>query len=191
MEPEVNGYSMPKWATTCTYHSSHSSLIKQKFAFATGSTSSEAIVKVLAEGFERYALEQNRSERKEKANKLKEPFLDPRIVVPYSPYQLKFLKGIRLFDPDKEIEWVAGARQINGEKIWVPKELVILRHKTNTKWWRIIFIVRVQTGVAAHFDKQVAIESALYELIERDAFSVTWYAKPVSIQFCADYCQAV
>ena len=116
LELEVSGYLMPKWAATYTYHSSHSSLIKQKFAFATGSTSSEAIVKVLAEGFERYALEQNRSERKEKANKLKEPFLDPRIVVPYSPYQLKFLKGIRLFDPDKEIEWVAGARQINRKR---------------------------------------------------------------------------
>ena len=172
MEPEVNGYSMPKWAATCTYHSSHSSLIKQKFAFATGSTSSEAIVKVLAEGFERYALEQNRSERKEKANKLKEPFLDPRIVVPYSPYQLKFLKGIRLFDPDKEIEWVAGVRQINGEKIWVPKELVYYATRQTLNGGGLFYRAS-SNGVAAHFDKQVAIESAIYELIERDAFSVT------------------
>lgn len=176
LEPKVNNYAMPKWAATCTYRSSPSSLIKQKFAFATGSTSSEATVKVLAEGFERYALEQNRSERKERANKLKEPFLDPRLVVPYSPYQLKFLKGIGLFDPDKEIEWVAGVRQVNGEKIWVPKELVYYATKQTLSGGGLFYRAS-SSGVAAHFDKQVAIESALYELIERDAFSVAWYAK--------------
>lgn len=176
LEPKVNGYTMPKWAATCTYHSSPSSLIKKKFAFATGSTSSEATIKVLAEGFERYALEQNRSDRKESANKLKEPFLDPRLVVPYSPYQLKFLKGIGLFDPDKEIEWVAGVRQVNGEKIWVPKELVYYATKQTLNGGGLFYRAS-SSGVAAHFNKQSAIEAALYELIERDAFSITWYSK--------------
>lgn len=176
LEPEVNGYAMPKWAATCTYHSPHFSLIKQKFAFATGSTSSEATVKVLAEGFERYALEQNRSDRKESANKLKEPFLDPRLVVPYSPNQSKFLKGIEPFDTNKDIEWVAGVRQVNGEKIWVPKELVYYATRQRLKDGGLFYRAS-SSGVAAHFDKQVAIEAALYELIERDAFSVTWHAK--------------
>lgn len=176
LEPEVNGYSMPKWAATCTYRSSLSSLIKQKFAFATGSTTSEATIKVLAEGFERYALEQNRSERKESANKLQEKFLDPRCVVPYSPYQFNFLKTIEPFDINKEIEWIAGAHQVNGEKIWVPKELVYYATKQTLKDGGLFYRAS-SSGVAAHFNKQFAIESALYELIERDAFSVTWYAK--------------
>lgn len=176
LEPEVNGYTMPKWAATCTYRSSHSTLVKQKVAFATGSTSGEATIKVLAEGFERYALEQNRSERKESANKLKEQFLDPRFIVPYSPCQLNFLKGITPFDLNKEIEWIAGVRQVNGEKIWVPKELVYYATKKTLKKSELFYRAS-SSGVASHFDKQVAIESALYELIERDAFSVTWYAK--------------
>lgn len=176
LEPEVNGYTMPKWAATCTYRSSPSTLIKWKLAFATGSTSSEATVKVLAEGFERYALEQNRSERKESANKLNDQFLDPRLVVPYSPCQLKFLKGIVPFDPNKEVEWVTGVRQVNGEKLWVPKELVYYATKQTLKKGGLSYRAS-SSGVAAHFDKQVAIESALYELIERDAFSVTWHAK--------------
>ena len=31
--------------------------------------------------------------------------------------------------------------------------------------------------MAAHFNKEIAIDTALYELIERDTFSVTWYSK--------------
>lgn len=176
LEPKVNGYAMPKWAATCTYRSSHSTLIKQKVAFATGSTSNEAIIKVLAEGFERYALEQNRSERKESANKLKEQFLDPHLVVPYSLDQFKFLKGITPFNPNNDVDWVVGTRQVNGEKIWVPKELVYYATKQTLKKGGLFYRAS-SSGVASHFDKKVAIETALYELIERDAFSVTWYSK--------------
>src|SRR3989338_4631050 len=129
--------AMPRWATMCTYRRPNSrtpsSLIKQKLAFATGSTSSEATVKALAEGCERYALEQKRSDRKEKAIKLGGPFLDPRLVVPYSSDQFKFLKGIEPFDPDKEIEWVSGVRQTNGEQIWVPRELVYYATKQTSR----------------------------------------------------------
>jgi len=179
-EPEVSGYAMPKWAAVCTYRPSKNrvslSLIKQKLAFATGCTSSEATVKVLAEGFERYALEQKKSDKKEKVIKLNEPYFDPRLVVPYSPDQLKFLKGIKPFNPNKKIEWVAGERQINGEKIWVPSELVYYATKQTLKNGRFFYRAS-SSGVAAHFDKQVAIKTALCELIERDAFSVTWYSK--------------
>jgi len=179
-EMKVRGYVMPKWTAMCTYRSPNnrrsSSLIKQKLAFATGSTSSEATVKVLAEGFERYSLEQNRGERKASATDLDESFLDPRLVVPYSPDQFKFLKGIEPFNPDREIEWVTGVRQLTGEQIWVPRELVYYATKQTVRE-QTPFYRASSNGVAAHFDKQVAIESALYELIERDAFSVTWYAK--------------
>ncbi len=178
-EPRVSGYAMPRWVATSTYRTALS-LIKQKQAFATGSTTSEATVKVLAEGFERYALEQNRSDRKDKAVNLDEPFLDPRLVIPYSSDQIKFLEGIRLFDPAREIDWVAGVRIASGERIWVPKELVYYATKKTLKEGKPFYRAS-SSGVAAHFDKQVAINSALYELIERDAFSVTWHAKrPVS-----------
>ncbi len=174
-EPEVRGYAMPKWVANGTYRTD-SSLIRQKVAFATGSTSSEATVKVLAEGFERYALEQNRSDRKEKAIDFGEPFLDPRVVVPYSSEQIEFLGGVDTFDPDKKIDWVAGVRQNSGERIWVPRELVYYATKQTLKEGKPFYRAS-SSGVAAHFDKQIAIDSALYELIERDAFSVTWYAK--------------
>jgi len=179
-EPEVKGYAMPKWAATCQYRLISENLknspIKQKFAFATGITSSEATVKVLAEGFERYALEQSRSDRKAKASNLGEQFLDPRLVVPYSSNQFKILQNIEPFDPDREIDWVIGTRQNTGKEIWVPRELVYYGKKKNLEKGKPCYRAS-SNGVAAHFDKNIAIDSAMYELIERDAFSVMWYSK--------------
>ncbi len=139
-------------------------------SFATGSTTSEAAVKGLAEGFERYALQQYRRDRFESADKLGEPFLDPRIVVPFTAAQTKELKGIVPFDPQKKIEWLVGTRKYDGSLLWVPSSLVFYPKGPS-------FYHANSSGVAAHFDRKLAIDAALRELIERDAISLTWYCK--------------
>lgn len=179
-EPEVNGYAMPQWGAIALYRPPYghatASMKKRCRAFATGSTSNEAVVKALAEGFERYALEQCRSDRTERAVNLDESFLDPRIIVPYAPAQSKILKDIKRFDPRKKIEWITGVREVSGVRVWVPAELVFYANR-HFQYRRKACYQANSSGVAAHFDKQVAVETALYELIERDAISVTWYAK--------------
>ena len=179
-EPEVDGYTMSQWAAIASYRRSHepmtASMKERCRAFATGSTSSEAVLKALAEGFERYALEQRRSELIECAVNLGEPFLDPRVVAPFAPIQSKILKGIEKFDPQNEAQWVAGVREVSGTRIWVPADLVFYANGHASCEKKICYHAS-SSGVAAHFDKQAAVETALYELIERDAISVTWYAK--------------
>lgn len=185
-EPEVNGYTMPRWITMASYRPPYAqttaAMRKRCSAFATGSTLSEAVIKCLAEGFERYAWEQYRSDRTERAGNLSEPFLDPRITTPYAPAQGKIMRGIEPFNPLKKSEWVAGVREVSGERIWVPADLVF-SPPDPLQNCRKLYYRASSSGVAAHFDKQAAIEAALYELIERDAFSVMWYAKrrPCSI----------
>src|SRR3989344_3635579 len=127
LDLKVDGYTMPMWSTMATYRPVPgrltASMKRKSVAFATGSTSSEALLKVLSEGFERYALEQNRSDRKESALNLGEPFLDPRVLVPYSDAQFKNLKGVTPFDPRRKLDWVIGSRRATGERVWVPLEL--------------------------------------------------------------------
>lgn len=180
LDLRVDGYTMPIWSATASYRPIPgrltTSMKRKSVGFATGSTSGEALLKVLAEGFERYALEQNHSDRRESATNLNEPFLDPRFLVPYSGVQFKYLKGITRFDPRREIDWVIGSRRATGERIWVPMELAYYATEQMKRELKLCYIAS-SSGVAAHFDKEVAIDTALYELIERDAFSVTWYSK--------------
>lgn len=180
LEPQVDGYNMPQWTAIASYrpHGDHltESMKKRCRAFATGYTSSEAVLKALAEGFERYALEQRRNDRTECAINLNEPFLDPRVIVPYAPIQKKILTGIGQFDPQKKIGWVAGVREVSSSKVWVPTDLIFYSNRHLQSGDKVCYQAS-SSGVAAHFDKQMAIETALYELIERDAISVTWYAK--------------
>jgi thiazole/oxazole-forming peptide maturase SagD family component len=180
LDLKVDGYVMPMWSATASYRPIPgrltASMKRKSVGFATGSTSSEALLKVLAEGFERYALEQNRSDRRESANGLNEPFLDPRVLVPYSGAQFKNLRGITRFDPRRKINWVIGSRRATGERIWVPMEIAYYATEQMKRELKLCYQAS-SSGVAAHFDKEVAIDTALYELIERDAFSVTWYSK--------------
>ncbi|OHA24657.1 MAG: hypothetical protein A3B11_00550 [Candidatus Taylorbacteria bacterium RIFCSPLOWO2_01_FULL_44_26] len=180
LDLEVMGYTMPMWAAVATYRPIHGYatkiMLRNKVAFATGSNSNETLIKVLAEGFERCALEQNRSDQKESALNLGEPFLDPRVLVPYSNAQFKNLRGVTQFDPRRKIDWVIGSRRATGERVWVPMELVYYATEQMKCELKLCYQAS-SSGVAAHLDKEIAIETALYELIERDAFTVTWYSK--------------
>jgi ribosomal protein S12 methylthiotransferase accessory factor len=180
LDLDVDGYTMPMWSATAAYRPTPGRLtapVKRKsVGFATGLTSSEALLKVLAEGFERYALEQSRSDLLETAFNLKGPFLDPRILVPYSGVQFKNLRGITRFDPRRKTDWVIGSRRATGERVWVPMELAYYATEKMRHELKLCYQAS-SSGVAAHFDKEIAIDTALYELIERDAFSVTWYSK--------------
>jgi thiazole/oxazole-forming peptide maturase SagD family component len=178
-EPAVEGYTMPDWAAVATYRppGKLSAAVKNRSrATGTGSTSHEAVLKALAEGLERYALERRRSDVVSRATDLQDAYIDPRVIVPFEEKQLPFLKAVEPFSPDKPIDWVKGERLENGERVWVPADLVFYETRRRKPGSKVCYLAN-SSGVAAHFDKQAAVTTALYELVERDAFSVAWYGK--------------
>jgi len=188
-DPDVMGYRMPRWITMAAYQPPYNernrTMIERCKAYATGRTTSEAVIKCLAEAFERFAWERYRSDKTSTARGLGEEefFVDPRAVVPYAPQQMKRLKhleGVVPYDPRQPIDWVEGSFHISGARIWVPSELVFSPRRQG-RGVRPPFYRASSNGIAAHFDQNKAVETALYELIERDAFSTLWYSKrPVS-----------
>lgn len=180
-EPKINGYALSEWGAIASYRPPYTKatafMQKRCRAFATGATSNEAVIKALAEGFERYALELSRSDRTDCATDLQESYLDPRIVVPFASGQHKMLEGVQPFNPQNKVEWIAGVRKAQGTRVWVPTDLVFYANERHHPPGRKVCYKANSSGVAAHFDKETAVETALFELIERDAFCVMWYAK--------------
>lgn len=181
-EPTIPGYELKRFGAQVSYRPPFESKTKAAkercVSFGTGHTSSEAVVKALAEGFERHALEQFRSDRFDRPDKLSEPWMDPRIITPYGSKQIEALSGITRFDPRKKIHFVQGTRLVDGSLVWVPSDLVFYPKKVSGENGKVpSFYHANSSGVAAHFNKSVAVESALLELIERDAFALTWHSK--------------
>lgn len=180
-EPIVNGYAMPRLAAMASYNPPYdhakASDRERSRSSGIGYTSSEAEIKALAEGFERYATERIRVDCIQSAKDLKEPFLDPRQAVPYSSRQFKFLNRLDPFDPLRKMDWVAGKMASLNERIWVPAELVFYGPTVLRRPGRKPCYLANSSGVAAHYDAHKAVENALYELVERDAIGVTWYTK--------------
>ena len=58
---------------------------------------------------------------------------------------------------------------LDNEKIWVPQELIGLGSKVSNP-----VAPSTSTGLAAHFDPYAALLAGVQEVLERDAFIVTW-----------------
>lgn len=77
------------------------------------------------------------------------------------------------FDLDTELAWIEGIALPDGEPAWLPAQLVHLAgHEHEPQIARA-----TSSGLACHTSRSVAVESALLELLERDAFMITWKAR--------------
>ena len=139
-------------------------------------TNDEAMIKSLAEAYERYTSGIMRVDAISPATQLGETaWLDPRQIVPLRPFAFQYYDLVE-FDPSHNCQWVLGKRYSSGEPVMVPVDLVFYP-LAETQIGRVPCYSCSSNGVAAHTDQGVAAEKALLELIERDAISVTWYAK--------------
>ncbi len=135
-----------------------------------------ASIKAIAEAYERHCSGLIRYELEAAAVDLTQPWLDPRVFTPFDPQQYALLSELSPFNPDEQRQWVAGYRYNSGERILVPVEHAFYPVKTKDIN-QVPCYSASSSGVAAHFDYDTAVRRALLELIERDAISVTWYAK--------------
>ena len=81
------------------------------------------------------------------------------IMVPFSPH-----------DPH---EWVASESLRDGRAVLVPRDLAFFGQSLSTSRWAMV----CSSGVATGSTRQEAIVFGLMELIERDAFVNSWYAR--------------
>ncbi len=143
-------------------------------SFGLSVSSQEASIKAMAEGLERHASSLMHVDARKKAESLDAKFFDPRIATPFSSKQVATLR-LQPFEPSKEWEWVIGEKWLSKEKVYVPVDHVF--YPINSRLDRLLCYRANSSGVAAHFDIEEAKRRALYELIERDAISVTWHSQ--------------
>lgn len=149
---------------------------KERFAGGTATSSGLAQLKAVAEGYERYASGLVRVDQTESANALSDEWLDPRVVMPLTAQQLERLPHLQGFDPDTLWEWVRGINLSTGATTLVPVDLAFYPINTSAFNRKLIHDAS-SSGVAAHTDKEQAIERGLLELIERDAVMRNWFKR--------------
>lgn len=77
------------------------------------------------------------------------------------------------FDADTRISWVEGVRLPDGGPAWLPAQLAYLADVGDD-----VRICRAtSSGLACHTDRVDATLAALLEVLERDAFMLTWKAR--------------
>ena len=103
--------------------------------------------------------------------------LDPREVVSYHPEQYR-APGFPFvpFEAAKRRWWMDGREYFSGRKIPVLADLVYFGDKLRAKS-KHPYTTATTSGVAAFTDREGALERAVLELCERDAFMRAWFAR--------------
>lgn len=154
--------------------------ISNNIFFGTGSgcgTSWEdAILGTLGETFERYCAAFYDKEKMifSSFSNLSVNAIDPAKFELFHENQFfdpkfKFKK----FDKELNISWTSCYNLIKNEETYVPAQMVYLPFIEDDK----LIINNTSTGLASHTNFYDAILTSLFEIIERDCFSITWYQK--------------
>jgi thiazole/oxazole-forming peptide maturase SagD family component len=170
---EYKDYVMPRFVGTAKFASKrrHS----RNFSFASGKTTAETSIKVIAEAYERYASGIVRIDKVSSAKDLDAEFLDPRSLTPLSVRQSEIF-NLLPFSLEKEWQWVEGTRLSDKKKVYVTVDNAFYPISRSKVGRRLCYYSN-SSGVAAHISPRLAVKNALFELIERDAIAVGWYSK--------------
>lgn len=142
-----------------------------------GLSSIEAMVGAAGEAIERYSASRYRKDDMFRAslNDLQADALDPRRLCLYDETQydepgFPFAR----FDPDLPIEWTTGHWLDSGKKVWVPALPTYFNFRVRPQE---LFCQVSSNGLAAGADLEDASLRAIFELVERDAFVITWLSQ--------------
>lgn len=103
-----------------------------------------------------------------------ETAIDPRSIIKFQPMQYR-LKGFpfKPFDETAKYGWVEGHDEITGSKVHVLADHVYFPYFPKTPY----YCYANSSGVAAHPDKQRAVETSVLELVERDSFMIAYLTR--------------
>ena len=138
-----------------------------------GYTWKDAILGTIGETVERYCCAFYKKEEfvKSSYNKLERNAIHPKEFALYHEEQYTNINfPYAPFTEDIEISWVPCIDLTNGEEVLYPGSLIYLPWVEDEDW----ISLSISTGLAAHTNLHSAILTALYEIIERDSFVITW-----------------
>jgi ribosomal protein S12 methylthiotransferase accessory factor len=139
-----------------------------------GLSVNEAMLSAAGEAIERYSAARYRKSnmRRSSFNNLQEDALDPRRLCLYDEAQyaepdFPFVP----FDPDSAIDWTRGYWIDSGEPVWLPALPTYFNYHVPPGEY---FCQVTSNGLAAGAHPEDAARRAIFELLERDAFMLTW-----------------
>ncbi len=151
---------------------------KSRIGVGKGETEDEAIMGAIGEAIERYCAWQPNSEAilEASSRELGSSAISPPEFVLFSESQYE-KKEIPYcpFDEKQKIGWVRGRSLLDNDEVFVPAALAYLTHfgqRMNEQ-----MCLSTSNGLAAGSSVDAAVLSGLCELIERDAFLITWMNK--------------
>lgn len=100
------------------------------------------------------------------------PLLDPLSLVQPRPEDLRHVPGLVPYDPDLPIEWVWGYSFRRQGPVLVPAAHAFLGYAGRPR-----FVNETSSGTALGASLEEALLHALFEVLERDAFLMTWYTR--------------
>jgi thiazole/oxazole-forming peptide maturase SagD family component len=168
-----DGYTMPLFCAKAEHLRLNDLNSGTGNSFATSENYDEVVVKVLAEGFERYASGKLRIDVQAKTKDLNGLWLHPNQLFPLNETIFKTDKELHPFSEDKVWDWVIG-HNLSGEKLFIPVDCVFYP-LNEAVLGRKPCLYASSNGAAAHFDRNKAVQNGLMELIERDAIMVHWF----------------
>lgn len=155
----------------------------------SGLDADAALIPALAEGLERYCAAVARSEQFTwaTAEELGNDALDLDTIPRCSVNELAHPKcPLTLPDKCARIRWVRALSLLDGRIVYVPAVMVYSHIGIASPGER--FWLAISTGCAAHSSYSRALLRAIYEVIERDAISITWLQKLRLPEIIVDHC---
>ena len=134
-----------------------------------------AKIKATAEFLERLAIFNPQRHNFVKKNYVNDPYVDPKLFIHYSNIQMKSHKQLYDMIENTEFLWSSAIDYVNKKRIFVPAQLLYLSEMFRDEV-RII-PEQISTGAAFANNAKEAFESGFLEVVERDAFMISYLNK--------------
>lgn len=170
-------YPLAATAVVSTYTEGtlrHGHAVDPLIGSGKGMTKVDALIGATGEAIERYSASRFRKSdlHLAPASAMAEDYVDPRRLCLYSDEQYAEAQfPFARFDTERPIHWARGWWFGSGEPVWVPALPTYFNFEACTHEY---FCQVSSNGLAAGADVEDAAMRALFELMERDAFMLTW-----------------
>ncbi|PCE23715.1 hypothetical protein BWP39_28975 [Paraburkholderia acidicola] len=155
----------------------HDGEADSSFSWGRDANAWHAYDKALAETVERHAYRQPRELRSARWDELNN-VCDPRKIAGYRALQYRYADfPFKPFDPRKPYLWLEATHLANGSHQWVPAECVLHPKALPASYLEQCLTDCSSSGCASGSSLEMAQHSALFEVIERDAFMRHWFAQ--------------